>query len=208
MKTLRRLLITMLGIGLTDGHGRLMEPPARNSMWRFGFLNPVNYNDNELFCGGMDKQFNENDGECGICGDSASDPSPQTHETGGEFGNRIISKTYVTGSVIGLEIDITANHKGTFQLKLCPLGPRDSEATQACLDEHPLSQVDGAEEFLITEVPHTVTLTRTARLPPGLTCARCVLQWTWRSANSWGNCANGTAVRGNIRNMIYIKCSL
>ena len=22
---------------------------------------------------------------------------------------------------------------------------------------------------------------------------RCVLQWTWRSANSWGNCANGTA---------------
>lgn len=35
-----------------DGHGRLMDPPARNSMWRFGFPNPVNYNDNELFCGG------------------------------------------------------------------------------------------------------------------------------------------------------------
>jgi hypothetical protein len=27
-------------------HGRLMEPPARNAMWRFGFPNPVNYNDN------------------------------------------------------------------------------------------------------------------------------------------------------------------
>ncbi|KAJ9576663.1 hypothetical protein L9F63_025441, partial [Diploptera punctata] len=35
-----------------SGHGRLMNPPARNSMWRFGFPNPVNYNDNELFCGG------------------------------------------------------------------------------------------------------------------------------------------------------------
>lgn len=35
-----------------EGHGRLMDPPARNSMWRFGFPNPVNYNDNELFCGG------------------------------------------------------------------------------------------------------------------------------------------------------------
>lgn len=34
------------------GHGRLMEPPGRNAMWRFGFPNPVNYNDNELFCGG------------------------------------------------------------------------------------------------------------------------------------------------------------
>ena len=34
------------------GHGRLMDPPARNSMWRLGFDNPVNYNDNELYCGG------------------------------------------------------------------------------------------------------------------------------------------------------------
>lgn len=33
-------------------HGRLMDPPARNAMWRFGYPNPVNYNDNELFCGG------------------------------------------------------------------------------------------------------------------------------------------------------------
>lgn len=31
------------------GHGRLMEPPARNAMWRFGFPNPVNYNDNGKF---------------------------------------------------------------------------------------------------------------------------------------------------------------
>ncbi len=35
------------------GHGRLMEPPARNAMWRFGFPNPINYNDNEVYCGGF-----------------------------------------------------------------------------------------------------------------------------------------------------------
>lgn len=29
-----------------------MNPPARNAMWRFGFPTAVNYNDNELFCGG------------------------------------------------------------------------------------------------------------------------------------------------------------
>ena len=34
------------------GHGRMMDPPSRNSMWRLGFPNPVNYNDNELYCGG------------------------------------------------------------------------------------------------------------------------------------------------------------
>ena len=35
-----------------NGHGRMMDPPSRNAMWRFGFPNPVNYNDNEVFCGG------------------------------------------------------------------------------------------------------------------------------------------------------------
>lgn len=29
-----------------------MNPPARNAMWRFGYPNPVNYDDNELYCGG------------------------------------------------------------------------------------------------------------------------------------------------------------
>ena len=38
---------------LVNGHGYLQEPPARNSMWRFGFPNPKNYNDNENFCGGI-----------------------------------------------------------------------------------------------------------------------------------------------------------
>ena len=37
--------------------------------------------------------------------------------TGGEFGNGIISKTYVMGAVVGLEIEITANHRGAFQFK-------------------------------------------------------------------------------------------
>lgn len=40
-----------------SGHGRLMDPPARNTMWRFGFPNPVNYNDNELYCGGYAGQL-------------------------------------------------------------------------------------------------------------------------------------------------------
>jgi hypothetical protein len=48
-------IVLMVIIGerpLVNGHGRLMDPPSRNAMWRFGFPNPVNYNDNELFCGG------------------------------------------------------------------------------------------------------------------------------------------------------------
>ena len=37
---------------LSEGHGRLMEPPSRSSMWRLGYDTPVNYADNQLFCGG------------------------------------------------------------------------------------------------------------------------------------------------------------
>lgn len=37
---------------LVNGHGRLMNPPARNAMWRYGYPNAINYDDNELYCGG------------------------------------------------------------------------------------------------------------------------------------------------------------
>ena len=147
-------------------------------MWRFGYVNPVNYNDNELFCGGVTKQFQTNDGKCGICGDSYEEPAPQSHETGGKFGNGIISKTYVMGSVITVEIEITANHKGSFQLKLCPLRGREREAGQECLDSHLLTQEGGEDRFPIYESPHSIRLVRRVQLPAGLTCSRCVLQWT------------------------------
>lgn len=35
------------------GHGRLIDPPGRSTMWRYGFSNPPNYNDNQLYCGGV-----------------------------------------------------------------------------------------------------------------------------------------------------------
>ena len=37
-----------------EGHGRLIDPPSRSSMWRYGFKTPANYDDNSLYCGGFD----------------------------------------------------------------------------------------------------------------------------------------------------------
>ena len=34
-----------------------MRPAARNSMWRFGFGTPINYSDNEVFCGGVGRKL-------------------------------------------------------------------------------------------------------------------------------------------------------
>ena len=63
-------------------------------------------------------------------------------------------------------------HKGSFMLKLCPVSTRNGEATQDCLDRNILTQEDGDKRFPIYERPHSVKLTRKARLPAGLTCAR------------------------------------
>lgn len=89
----------MLLASLVAGHGRLMDPPARNAMWRFGYPNPVNYNDNELFCGGYAVQWEQNKGQCGVCGDAYHLKTPRPHEAGGEFAKGIISRYYTAGQV-------------------------------------------------------------------------------------------------------------
>lgn len=38
---------------LIDGHGTMIDPVARNSLWRVDSSAPKNYNDIELFCGGL-----------------------------------------------------------------------------------------------------------------------------------------------------------
>ena len=39
----RVFLLLPLYFSCIHSHGRLMDPPARNSMWRFGFGTPINY---------------------------------------------------------------------------------------------------------------------------------------------------------------------
>ena len=47
------LWIVLMSSKGTSGHGRLVEPPSRSSMFRFGYNVPANYQDNQLFCGGF-----------------------------------------------------------------------------------------------------------------------------------------------------------
>lgn len=56
-------LVLFLAISVSDlvqfawGHGRVLEPPSRASLWRFSEFEylqpPKNYDDNQLFCGNM-----------------------------------------------------------------------------------------------------------------------------------------------------------
>ncbi|XP_075218163.1 uncharacterized protein LOC142322953 [Lycorma delicatula] len=192
------LALALFQMGRVSGHGRLMDPPARNSMWRFGFPNPVNYNDNELYCGGYAVQYQQNRGLCGVCGDRYDYESPRPHEAGGQFAKGIVTRHYTVGQNIDVEIELTANHWGRFELFLCPNNNPRYEATQSCLDRYPL-YISGTREvrFLIPSDSKKKAIFRyKVRLPPYLTCTQCVLQWTYYTGNMWGKCANGTEAIG------------
>ena len=47
------VLFSVILIPGCHGHGRLLVPPARSTMWREGFNTPIDYNDNQLNCGGF-----------------------------------------------------------------------------------------------------------------------------------------------------------
>lgn len=61
-------LIILKQLKSIDAHGRMFDPPGRGSMWRFGFDVPENYNDMSNYCGGLQRQWEQNNGKCGVCG--------------------------------------------------------------------------------------------------------------------------------------------
>ncbi|XP_018009620.1 uncharacterized protein LOC108667142 [Hyalella azteca] len=193
MRTLS-LAVFLATLAVSSGHGRLIEPPSRASAWRFGFSTPRDYNDNEGFCGGKAKQHDVNGGRCGVCGDSW-ELQPRPHEVGGLYATGIIVRNYSTGQVIEATAQITANHKGFFEFRICPTNDPSIEATQDCLDRYPLYGVGSSDHRLYighNNGNHSFRL----RLPQQLNCRHCVLQWRYVAGNDWGICYDGSGALG------------
>merc|ERR1712080_809833 len=130
-------------------HGRLMNPPSRASQWRFGFDNPPDYNDNRGFCGGAAHQHLEMGGKCGICGDPYDGPWP--HEVGGEYANGHIVAEYKQGQEVEVAVELTTNHLGFFNFRLCPNNNVNQDPKQDCFDDHMLEFDTGHTKHYITE---------------------------------------------------------
>ncbi|XP_041375005.1 uncharacterized protein LOC121387844 [Gigantopelta aegis] len=177
------LTLTLLLFDDVEGHGRLLEPVSRSSMWRKGFKTPKNYNDNQLFCGGFYNQQYLNRGQCGVCGDPAQ--GPRQNEAGGIYATGQIVRTYTSGQVIDIQIQITANHLGWFEFRLCSNNNPKKAVTHECLNKHLLPLANGAgTRYVIGSDTGMYNLK--VKLPPGLTCTQCVLQWKWHTGNSFG----------------------
>ncbi|CAL8120249.1 unnamed protein product [Orchesella dallaii] len=194
------------------GHGRMMNPPARNTMWRFGFPSPVNYNDNELFCGGVKVHQIDNQGKCGLCGDEYKMSMPRPHETGGKFGNAIITRRYYSGQKISVRIELTSNHMGYFAFRVCPMNFYETECVgQEKMDRNTLlirlQNGTVVPRFIIETTEKSSTFDMELLLPRALNCSRCALQWHYKTGNSWGVCEDGSEGLGCGPQETFINCA-
>jgi len=166
------------------GHGRLVQPPARGTAWRYGFKTPKDYTDNEENCGGFGVQWNnENKGKCGVCGDRWD--GARENETPGKYATGTIVANYTSGQDIDVEIQITSNHKGWVEFRLCENNDINKDKDQTCFDKHLLVFKATGK----TRKPLGVGngfFTYKVSLPQGVTCSQCILQWRYNAGNSWG----------------------
>ncbi|KAL4425189.1 hypothetical protein ABPG75_009205 [Micractinium tetrahymenae] len=104
---------------------------------------------------------------------------------------------YTAGGEIDITVFITAFHGGRHQFRLCP----SDDVTESCLDQNVLERADGSGPYSWTPVDGGSapgakwrkdnqagqggeSYTWRYRLPKGVSCERCVLQWFWTTANS------------------------
>ncbi|GFX66790.1 chitin-binding type-4 domain-containing protein [Trichonephila clavipes] len=141
------------------------------------------------------KLWKINKGKCGICGDAWDLPEPRPNEDGGKYGKGIVVRTYKAGQEFTSTVFIVANHEGYFEFKLCPVKP-GVKIDQDCLDQHPVGLADGSGNRYILKRGIKGNLDIKLKLPNGLKCDRCVLQYHWKAANNWGICEDGKGRMG------------
>ena len=68
---------------------------------------------------------------------------PRPNEAGGKFGMGVIVDKWRKGEVVTIGVDITANHMGYFEFRICPHNNKKRPVTNACLDQNVLKRADG-----------------------------------------------------------------
>lgn len=197
------VLASLLAVG--EPHGYMIEPPQRSSMWRVyeGFT--PNYNDMELFCGGVTKQWDEMDGKCGTCGD-AYDAEVRDNEAGGIYATGVIGRNYTRGQVITVQIRLTASHLGNFQFKICPHNNPKVPVTQECLNQHKLNLAGTDEHHFYPK--ETGYYDIDLQLPLDMVCSQCILQWHYTAGNTWGCAPDGDCCLGCAsKQETFINCA-
>ncbi|KAK3094485.1 hypothetical protein FSP39_002338 [Pinctada imbricata] len=159
--------------------------------WRYHLSDVQDYNDMGHNCGGKNYQWS-NGGKCGLCGDPFD--GVQDNMAGGKYGKatRNITGCYELASPteIDVAVQITAQHKGFFEFRLCVNNNLSKPITQECLDEH-LLKINGTDETRFYGISENKVYNLKLSVPGNIQCDQCVLQWKWNTGNSYG-CIPGT----------------
>lgn len=126
---------------------------------------------------------------------------PKSHELGGKYGQGIIVSNFEPEQIFTVTVEITAHHRGYWYFKICP-NPKTNR--QSCFDKYPVELATGGTNFYpskggVYKVKY--------RLPKGLVCDHCVLQWRYVAGNNWGFCGNGTSGLGCGNQETFGACS-
>ena len=84
----------------------------------------------------LQNQYLYQRGRCGVCGDP--NQGPKDNEAGGRYATGTIARAYSMGEVIDVTLDVTADHKGWFEFRLCPNNNPAKAITHACLNQNVL----------------------------------------------------------------------
>ncbi|KAJ8317041.1 hypothetical protein KUTeg_004945 [Tegillarca granosa] len=147
----------------------------------------------------------EQGGRCGLCGDPYD--GPLENEAGGKYATDAIAKCLAPSeTTLDVSVQLTANHLGYFEFKLCENNDYKKKFTQDCLDKHPL-KVSGNESTKYYPGAKVGLHNLTLEIPAGLTCDQCVLQWRYHTGNSWGVGEDGKGCIGCGPQEEFYACS-
>ncbi|XP_048764475.2 uncharacterized protein LOC125672300 [Ostrea edulis] len=202
-------VLVLLAVGcllpsLILAHGRLIMPPSRSSMWRYGFPTPRNNMDMQLWCGGKWNQWGHNGGKCGVCGDPYQQ-KPRENEAGGKYATGIISKCYPynsSGQTVTIKVELTANHLGYFEFRLCEHNDTSTPISQSCLDGNLLRFSDNTTRYNVRDGVYGV-INLQLQVPATVLCTQCVLQWKYNTGNSWGCDGGGCGMGRGMQEQFY-----
>ena len=79
--------------------------------------------------------------------------------------------------VVQFKVVITMSHQGFMEFRLCPKKSASELVTQECLDKNLLETFEGWTKVNVDK--GITTYYPLIRLPAGISCDNCVLQWTY-----------------------------
>ena len=75
------------------------------------------------------------------------------------YGNGIIARKYEKNQVVKVRVELTANHMGFFEFRLCPNNNAKKPASQMCLDKNIMRDANSGDSRLGINLPLHVTIT-------------------------------------------------